>query len=147
VQEAMDTVKVNVGQDQYRWAKMCMSPENHAKLINSRETDRRFNSVEDAKRGIRYFAYQHGNDSVEAYTSEFVSKKRIIGLPETKSGKKVMEYYGSDYKPIKLPGSGEFMLKPASGGGHVNTVVSYLHGILVYICKHPAAVWTIHNFV
>ena len=147
VQEAMDTVKVNVGQDSYRWAKMCMSPENHAKLINSRETDRRFQSVEDNKRGIRYWAYQHGNDSVEAYTTEFVSKKRIIGLPEQKNGKKIMEYYGSDYKPVKLPGSGEFMLKPASGGGHVNMVVSYLHGILVYVCKHPAAVWTLTNFV
>lgn len=146
VQEAMDTVKVNVGDDQYKWAKMCMAPENHAKLINSRETDRRFTTVDDNKRGVKFFAFQHGNDSVEAYTTEFIGKKRVLGLPEQKSGKKVLEYYGSDYKPVKLPGSGEFMLKPASGGGHVNMVVSYLHGILTLICKHPAAVWNIHNF-
>lgn len=146
IQEAMDTVKVNVGPDQYRWAKMCMSPENHAKLINSRETDRRFVEVTDAKRGTRAFAFVHGNDTVEAYSSEFVKKQRILGIPEMKSGKKVLEYYGSDYKPVKMPGQGEFQLKPASGGGHVNMVVSYLHGILVYICKHPASVWTLRNF-
>lgn len=146
IQEAMDTVKVNVGQDQYRWLKMCMAPENHAKLISSRETDRRFNSVEDAKRGIRYFAYQHGNDSVEAYTSEFIGKKRIIGMPEAKGGKKVIEYYGSDYKPVKVQGSGEFMLKPGADGGHVNAVVSYLHGILTLVNRHPASVWTLRNF-
>ncbi len=146
VQEAMDTVKVNVGQDQYRWAKMCMAPENHAKLINSRETDKRFIEVSDNKRGIRYFAYIHGNDTVEAYSSEFVSKQRILGIPEMKSGgKKVLEYYGSDYKPVKVGGQ-EFHLKPSADGGHTANVVSYLHGIMVYICKHPASVWTIKNF-
>lgn len=147
IQAALDQVKVAVGDDQYKWAKMCMSPENHAKLINTRETDRRFVSVDDNKRGIKYFAFVHGNDQVEAYTSEFVQPTRVWGMPEQKSGKgKVLEYYGSDYKPVKLPGSGEFMLKPASGGGHVNNVISYLHGILVLICKHPASIWRIHNF-
>lgn len=147
IQEALDTVKVNVGADEYKWAKMCMAPENHAKLINSRETDRRFTQVTDNKRGIKYFAYIHENDEVAAYTSEFVSKKRIWGLPENQDGKKkVFEYYGSDYKPIKMPGSGEFHLKPASGGSYVNMVQSFLHGILVLVCKHPAAVWKIRNF-
>jgi len=146
IQEAMDQVKVNVGDDQYKWSKMCMAPESHAKLINSRETDRRFNQVTDNKRGIKYFAYIHGNDEVEAYTSEFPKKSRIYGIPEQKNGNKVFEFYGSDFKPVRAKGGDEFMLKPASSGGHENTMVSYLHGVMLYICKHPAAVWTIRNF-
>jgi hypothetical protein len=147
IQEAMDTVKVNVGKGQYKWSQMTMAPENHAKFINSRETDRRFVQVTDAKRGTKCFAYIHEDDEVKAVTSEFVSKKRIWGLPENKSGKdRVMEYYGSDYKPVKVPGGGEFHLKPSGDGGHVNMVSSYLHGILVYICKHPAAIWCVEDF-
>lgn len=146
VQEGMDTVKVNVGKGQYKWKKLCMAPENYAKLINARETDRRFTEVTDATRGTKHWAFQHEDDTLEAYTSEFVSKKRILALPEEKSGKKVMEYFGSDYKPVKLPGQGEFHLKPGASGGHVNMVASYLHGILVLICKHPAAVMTLRNF-
>lgn len=146
IQEAMDLVKVNVGSDAYRWAKMCMAPENGAKLINSRETDRRFQSVEDGKRGVKRWGYQHENDLVEVFSTEFISKKRIYGLPEEKSGKKVMEFYGTDFKPVKLPGQGEFFLKPGSSGSYVNMVNSFLHSCFVYICKHPAAVWSLRNF-
>lgn len=148
IQKALDSVKVNVGQDRYKWKMMCMAPEAHAALIESRETDRRFQTVEDNKRGIKYFAYVHGNDVVETYTSEYCPKKRLYIKPEAKSGEKVMEYWGSDFETVKAQGMGDFHLKPASGsaGGYENTIVSYLAAIGTLICKHPASIAVVENF-
>lgn len=147
IQRVMDNAKVNVGQDRYRWKMMNMAPESQASLIESRETDRRFTTVEDNKRGVKFFAYQHGNDTLECNTSEYVPPKRIYILPETKAGEKVIEFHGSDFETVKAQGMGDFHLKPASSGGYVNTVVSYLQSIGVIICKHPAAIAVVENFV
>lgn len=146
IQKAMDKVKVNVGQDRYSWKMLCMAPETHASLIESRETDRRFQTVEDNKRGVKVFAYVHGNDTLECYSSEYVPPKRIYILPETKAGEKVLEFHGSDFETVKAQGMGDFHLKPASTGGYVNTVVSYLQAIGVLIAKHPASVAVVENF-
>lgn len=146
IQKAMDKVKLAVGQDRYRWKMLAMSPETQAALIESRETDRRFNTVEDNKRGIKYFAYVHGNDTLECVTSEYVPLKRSYILPEAKSGEKVIEFHGSDFETVKGQGMGDFHLKPGSGGGFVNTMVSYLQSVGVIICKHPAAVAVIENY-
>lgn len=147
IQKAMDKVKVAVGQDRYRWKMLCMAPETQASLIESRETDRRFTTVEDNKRGVKFFAYVHGNDTLECYTSEYVPPKRTYILPETKGGEKVIEFHGSDFETVKGQGMSDFNLKPAStGGGYVNTMVSYLQSIGVLIAKHPAAVAVVENF-
>lgn len=145
IQKMMDKVKVLVGQDRYRWKMLCMAPETHASLIESRETDRRFQTVEDNKRGIKFFAYVHGNDTLECYTSEYVPKNRIYCLPETKAGEKVLEFHGSDFETVKAQGMSDFHLKPSSSG-YLNTVVSYLQAIGVLICKHPASIGVIRNF-
>ena len=145
IQKMMDKTKVLVGQDRYRWKMLCMAPETHASLIESRETDRRFQTVEDNKRGIKFFAYVHGNDTLECYTSEYVPKNRIYCLPETKAGEKVLEFHGSDFETVKAQGMSDFHLKPSSSG-YLNTVVSYLQAIGVLIAKHPAAVGVIRNF-
>lgn len=145
IQKMMDKVKVLVGQDRYRWKMLCMAPETHASLIESRETDRRFQTVEDNKRGIKFFAYVHGNDTLECYTSEYVPKSRIYCLPETKAGEKVLEFHGSDFETVKAQGMTDFHLKPSSSG-YLNSVVSYLQSIGVLIAKHPASVGVIRNF-
>lgn len=145
IQKMMDKTKVLVGQDRYRWKMLCMAPETHASLIESRETDRRFQTVEDNKRGIKFFAYVHGNDTLECYTSEYVPKSRIYCLPETKAGEKVLEFHGSDFETVKAQGMTDFHLKPSSSG-YLNTVVSYLQSIGVLIVKHPASVGVIRNF-
>lgn len=146
IQKALDKVKVNVGQDRYRWKMMCMAPETHASLIESRETDRRFQTIEDNKRGVKYFAYVHGNDTVETYSSEYVPMKRIYIKPEARNGEKVLRYWGTDYETVKGPDMGDWHLKPGSGGGHVNMMSSYLQAIGVLISAHPAAVAVVHNF-
>jgi len=147
IQDVMDQAKINVGQSAYTWKKMCMAPEAQAVLIDSRETDRRFHTVEDNKRGIRYFAYQHGNDTLETYTTEYCPKKRCYILPEARSGKgKVLEYHGTDFEAVKMNGMGEFHLKPSSAGGHERRIVSYMESLGTLIAKHPAAIARIENF-
>ena len=146
IQEALSQVKVNVGGDRYSWKMMAMAPESHDSLIESRETDRRFNSWEDNKRGTRVFGYQHENDALEVYSSEYCPKKRIYMLPESKGGDKVLEYWGSDFETVKAQGMSDFHLKPSASGGHVNTVVSYLSAIGVIVAKHPAAIAVVENF-
>lgn len=146
VQKAMSQVKVNVGQDRYSWKMMCMAPETLDSLIESREPDRRFMTAEDGKRGTKKFMYLHQNDELECYTSEYVPPKRIYIIPETKAGEKVLEFHGSDFETVKAQGMGDFHLKPASAGGYVNTVVSYLQAIGVIVCKHPASIAVLHNF-
>lgn len=145
IQKVMSEVKVNVGQDRYRWKMMSMAPETLDSLIESRETDRRFTTMEDGARGTKKFMYQHQNDSLECWTSEYCPPKRIYVLPETKAAEKVLEFHGSDFETVKAQGMSDFHLKP-SASGYVNTVVSYLQSIGVLICKHPASVAVIENF-
>jgi hypothetical protein len=146
IQAAMDQAKINVGQSVYAWKKMVMAPEAHAALIDSRETDRRFNTVEDNKRGIRFFAYQHGNDSLEVVTSEYVPKARIFMCPENKSSKgKVLEAHMSDFEQVKANDSSAFMLK-SSSNGYERKIVTYMEAVGTLICKHPAAIARITNF-
>ncbi len=146
IQKVMSQVKLAVGQDRYKWKMMSMAPETLDALIESRETDRRFNTMEDATRGTKKFMYQHQNDSLECYTTEYCPPKRIFILPEAKSGDKVLEFHGSDFETVKGQGMSDFNLKPSSSGGYVNTMVSYLQAIGVLICKHPASVAVIEDF-
>lgn len=146
IQKLMDQVKLSVGQDRYRWKALNMAPESHASLIESRETDRRFQTVEDNKRGVKYFAYVHGNDVLECVTSEFVPQNRIYVMPETKAGEKVLEYHGSDFETVKGQDMTDFHLK-VGASGYTNAMVSYLLATGVLICKHPKAVGVITNFV
>jgi hypothetical protein len=145
VQKLMDKVKLAVGQDRYRWKMLTMAPESHATLIESRETDRRFQTVEDNKRGVKFFAYVHGNDVLECVTSEYVPQNTIYCLPETKAGEKVLEFHGSDFETVKGQDMTDFHLK-VSGGNYRNAMVSYLQASGVLICKHPASVGVIKNF-
>lgn len=146
LQAGMDDVKINVGKGAYSWKKMAMAPETHASFVESRETDRRFVTKDDAVRGCKVFGFQHEEDFLESYSSEFVKKQRIWVLPEAKSGNKVLEWHGTDFEPVSAKGSDPFMLKPASGGGHEPRMVSYMHGSGVMVCKHPASILQIKNF-
>jgi hypothetical protein len=149
LQRAMSLVKAIVGQGKYAYKMANMAPETLDSFIESRETDRRFMSITDNKRGLSKFVYVHGTDNIEMNQSEFCPKKRMYILPEAKSNKdKVMELWGSDFHAVRPGGQGsEFFLKPASGGGHDRFIRSYLAGIFTLVAKHPAAIVTLHNFL
>lgn len=147
LQKCMDNMKRKVGKDRYKWKMMNMAPETHASFIESRETDRRFQMVDDNKRGVKFFAYIHENDTLECNSSEYVPPKRLYIMPEEKNGEKVIEFHGSDYEAVRAKDGDEWMLKPGADGGHVNMMVSYLQAVGVLICKHPAAVGVVTDFV
>ena len=145
IHELMDSVKINVGQSAYNYRMMMMAPESLASLIESRETDRRFNTVEDGSRGTKKFIYQHLDSSLEAGTSEYCPKKRLYILPDSKSGNKVLEYHGTDFEPVRV-GSSEMFLRPDADGGHQRRISSYMMALGSLICKHPAAIGRLENF-
>lgn len=148
LQALMSNVKVAVGQSAYSYKMANMSPEALDAFITSRETDRRFNSVEDATRGTRKFVYQHQNDSIEMNSSEYCPKNRLYVLPEGKQdGAKALEFHGTDFEPVRAAGQGsEFHLKPASTGGHQRVISSYMEAMGVLIATRPAAIAVLHNF-
>ena len=146
IRKVLDDAKIRAGEQRYSYKKMCLAPEAEAAFIESRETDRRFNSIEDTKRGARVFGYQHRNDLVETYTSEFCPLKRVWILPEQNNGDKVLEYHGSDFESVEMEGMGKFHLRPSSSGGHERNVTSYMEAIGQLVCKHPAAIGRLRNF-
>lgn len=147
IESVMNNVKINVGGGQYAWKMAMMAPETYSQFVESRETDRRFNSIQDEVRGVRKFIYQHREDAIELYASEYCPKKRMYIMPEAKAGQgKVMEYHGTDFEPVKAPNGSDWHLKPGAGAGHERKIISYMEGYGTLICKHPAAIAVIENF-
>jgi hypothetical protein len=148
IQQALSQVKTAVGQGRYKYNSLLCAPEALDSLIEGRETDRRFNSVEDATRGVRKFIYQHAEDAVEFVTSEFCKKTEAFALPSGKGEEsKCIEFVGTDFKAVEVPGSSsKFHLRPTSGGGHEKKLVSYMFGLGVLVNQHPKACLKISNF-
>jgi hypothetical protein len=147
IHAAMDNVKIRVGSDQYSWKKLVAAPEVIRGFVDTRETNRRFNSIEDNKRGLRKFIYQHEEDAIEMTTSEFVPFNRIYILPEGKAGNgKVLEFHGTDFEPVKAEDMSSFHLRPNANGGHDRIMNSYMEAMATLVCKHPAALVKITNF-
>lgn len=148
IQQALSQVKTAVGQGRYKYSQLLCAPEMLDSLIEGRETDRRFNSVEDATRGVRKFIYQHAEDAVEFVTSEFCRKNEAYALPSGKGEEsKCIEFVGTDFKAVEVPGSSsKFHLRPTSGGGHEKKLVSYMFGLGVLVNQHPKACLKIQNF-
>ena len=146
--EMMDEVRVNVGAE-FRYKSLVMAPEAQRSFVLSRETDRMFTVASDAQRGPKGggMKFSHGNDNLDIVTSEFVKRQRIFALPETASGDKVLEYWGTDFAPIRAKNGDEFLLKPSADGGYTNMMVSYLRAYQTLICKMPASIGRLENFV
>jgi hypothetical protein len=147
LQEGLDEVDMRTGKGEFSYKLAVMSPEARAALIESREADRRFNSVDDTKRGGKGFGYVHDEDTIIFTPSEFCPKQRIYVLPEGKQdGNKVISYFGTDFEPVSDPMGNKFHLKPASAGGHERNIISYMSTRGTLVCHRPAAVLQIKNF-
>ncbi len=144
-QKVLSKAKRRAGRNRYKYKNAWMYDTAYDALVESRETDRRFQSVEDSTRGVKKLGYQHGNDFVEFCPDEFISKQRIWILPESKD---VLQMYGKDFETVEPNPGQKFHLKTsATGAGHSRQMNSYMEGSAVVICRHPAAIAAIKNFV
>jgi len=147
LQEGLDEVDMRTGKGEFSYKLAVMAPETRAALIESRETDRRFNSVDDTMRGGKGFGYMHDEDTIIFTPSEFCPKQRIYVLPEGKQdGNKVISYFGTDFEAVSVSGGNSMMLKPSSSGGFEKNIVSYMQSRGTMVCHRPAAILQIRNF-
>jgi hypothetical protein len=147
VHKAMDKVKRRVGKAAYNWKKLLISDEAAALIVESRATDRRFNSVKDADSGVETLKYTHFDSPLEFVTSEFVPFRRAFILPEGKiDGKKVLQFHMTELDAAPGGDANGFHLVSASGGGFTRNMAMYLQGFLQMICLHPAACLKIRGF-
>lgn len=147
IEQSMNQVKNAVGEGRYSWKMALCNRETRSAFIDSRETDRRFISVTDDKRGVAKFSYIHQDDTIELKGSEFCNFKRMYILPEGKTeGQKVLQFRGTDFKPARAENGDVFMFAPGSAGYHKRLMVSYMNGMGQLVNLHPAACVKITNF-
>lgn len=145
-QQGLSLVKRRIGVNRYAYNEALMSDATYDALVESRETDRRFNSVDDVMRGGTGFGYQHGSDKVVFQADRFIKEQRIYMLPIAKQKKdNPLCFYGSEFDFVEPNPGQRWHLKPNSAG-HDKTLVSYLHGDGYMINKHPASILCIKNF-
>jgi hypothetical protein len=147
IEQAMNQVKNAVGEGRYKWPMALCNRETRSAFIDSRETDRRFISVTDDKRGVAKFSYIHQDDSIEIKGSEFCNFKRMYILPEGKTeGQKILQFRGTDFKPARAENGDVFMFAPGTSGYHKRLMVSYMSGMGQLVNLHPAGCVKISNF-
>lgn len=147
VEQAMNQVKNAVGEGRYKWPTMFCNREVRSAFIDSRETDRRFMSIEDNKRGLNKFVYVHQDDSIEIKGSEFCPFYNSYILPEGKNeGQKVLQFRGTDFKPARAENGDVFMFAPGTSGYHKRLMVSYMNGMGQLLSLHNAALIKLTNY-
>ena len=146
-ENALNDVKIRTGEKAYAYKKMMTSPEVHSFFITGREGDRRFQTVDDTKRGGKIFGYQHRSDFLEMVGSEFCPRTRIWMPGEARQNQgKTVECWTTDFESVQANDSGEFHLKPSPNGGHQRLITTYMEASGVMLSRHPAAIASIRNF-
>lgn len=142
-QQLMSQVMVAVGAGRYSYNSAMMAWETLDALVESREVDRRFQSVQDNQRGVSSLGYVAGKNTLVFEADEFCPKNRIYCLPEGKKG--VLQFHGSDFEFVQPEGGQKFFLRP-NGSGHDRTIRAYMEGSGTLLCTHAAALGLIRNF-
>lgn len=143
-QAALSRLKVAAGKGRYKYPSAFMSDLVYDALVEARETDRRFHSIEDSDRGVKGIGYVHGKDRVEFMPDEFVHPQRIWILPE---GKEALCYVGRDPQQVAPNGNDPFHLSTSSSGsGYGRDMQTFFEQTGVLLSKHPAACGVIENF-
>lgn len=152
IEAALNKAKIAVGNGKYSWDQMICAYEAHSALIEGREADRRFISVEDNTRGLSFFAYRHRNSLIKLVDSIFCPVGEAYLLPKPKSGDKEMgetgyafEFRGTPFENVKIGGQDMFLAH--NGSSYVGTVQQFLSSFGTFIAKQPAAAAVIKNFI
>ena len=150
IEEAMNETEQNVGQGKYKYDQLVMPYNAYSALLEGKEADRRFNSVEDSVRGGRKFIYQYGDQALDCVKSYFCPFNRIYSVPKPASGEMgetgyAVEYRGTEFKDVTAGGQKEFLKH--NGTGYTNMLQSFLECYTVIVAKQPAAIACLHNFL
>lgn len=140
-QQIMSKLMIAVGQGRYKYNRAMMAWEALDALVESRETDRRFQDVTDGKRGVKSLGYVHGKNEVVFSADEFSPLKKIQLIPEGDA----LQFHGSTFEQVKV-GNQSLFLKVSSTGAYNRTVQSFMTGTGVLISPHAAAIGTLENF-
>lgn len=141
-QQLLSELKRKAGKGRYKYNAAFMADEVYDSLVESRETDRRFHSIEDTDRGVKGIGYVHGRDRVEFIPDEFCHSQRIWVLPE---GKDALCYLGKDAQQVKPNGNDPFHLS-VSSSGYGRDMETFFEQAGVMISKHPRALGCIEDF-
>ena len=141
-QQLLSELKRKAGKGRYSYDSAFMADEVYDSLVESRETDRRFSSIEDTDRGVKGIGYVHGRDKVEFVPDEFCHKQRIWVLPQ---GKDAICYLGKDAKQVAPNGNDPFHLS-VSSSGYGRNMQTFFEQSGVAIVKHPRALGVIEDF-
>ena len=143
-QQVLSRLKVAAGKGRYSYDSAFMSDLTYDALVEARETDRRFHSIEDSDRGVKGIGYVHGRDRVEFLPDEFVHSQRVWILPK---GKDALCYVGRDPLQVAPNGNDPFHLSQASSGsGYGRNMETFFEQTGVLLSKHPAACGVLENF-
>lgn len=142
VQRIMSQLMIRSGQGRYKYSKPLLAWEALDALIESRETDRRFQSIQDNKKGVAELGYVHGKNTLIFTPDEFCPLQRMYFLPDAD----VCQFHGDDFKFVNPNGEGQtFFLKP-NGSGHDRVTRAYMEGSGSFHSVHSAAIGVLENF-
>jgi hypothetical protein len=145
-QKAISKAKRRVGAAGYKWDNALMSYASFDALVDSREADRRFNSVEDTARGGRKFTYVHGGDTIEFVVSEFCPENRIYCLPKGGKQGKAIGLHMRDAEHVKGP-NGEPWHLNVNSSGFIKQFIAFHMMFAQLVAYQPASIAVITNFV
>ena len=142
-QKLLSKLMRRAGKGRYTYDQALMANETYDSLIESRETDRRFESVQDDKRGVPGMAYVHMRNVVMFEPDEFCPKKRIYCIPN----KGVLQFHGTDFDFVQPNGGDKFHLRPTgTSAGYDRVVQAFMTGSGALITTHAAGIGCVHNF-
>jgi hypothetical protein len=143
-QQILSRLQIAAGKGRYTYDCAFMSDLTYDALVEARETDRRFHSLEDTDRGVKGIGYVHGKNRVEFCPDEFVHSQRIWILP---TGKDALCYVGRDPIQVAPNGNDTFHLSLASGGSQYGRdMQTFFEQTGVLLSKHRAACGVLENF-
>jgi hypothetical protein len=141
-QQIISKLMIAVGAGRYNYKQAMMAWETLDSLIEAREVDRRFQSIEDNKRGVKSIGYIHGRNSVMFEADEYCPKQRIYVIPDGEA----CSFHGKDFEYVEATPGQKFYLKASSNGGYSRSINAFMEGSGVLVSNHMAAIGTIENF-
>jgi hypothetical protein len=148
-QKAFSKAKRRVGQAAMSWNSAMMHDAAYDVLVQSKEADRRFVSVDDNSRGSRTFKFIHNKDSIEFIVSEFCPINRIWSLPSSAKGGKVVEFHSTDFVSAKSPDGGSpwHRVPGATAGTYSKQFIAWETGFMQLVASQPAGLISITDFI